>query len=121
MSKEIAMFRVLVRMICVLMVWACVAPAAASGQNAREARVQVTVVDPSGLVVPEAVVTIIGLEPATQALTLPAARTTDKGVAIIERVPPGRYSVRAEFPGFDLGLLRDIRVRAGDSRHVVVL
>lgn len=30
--------------------------------------------------------------------------------------------VRLTGPGFDLGLLRDIRVRAGgDSRHVVVL
>jgi hypothetical protein len=110
----------LIRLICFLTAWTIgVLPAAA--QNAREGRVQVTVVDPSGLVVPEAVVTIIGLEPSTQALTLPEVRTTDKGIAILERVTPGRYSVRAEFPGFDLGLLRDIRVRAGDNRHVVVL
>jgi hypothetical protein len=110
----------LIRLICFLTAWTIgVLPAAA--QDAREGRVQVTVVDPSGLVVPEAVVTIIGLEPSTQALTLPEVRTTDKGIAILERVTPGRYSVRAEFPGFDLGLLRDIRVRAGDNRHVVVL
>ena len=114
--------RVLVLVICLFSF--CVAglvPSAAHAQAAREGRVQVTVVDPSGLVVPEAVVTIIGLEPSTQAVTLPEVRTTDKGVAIVERVPPGRYSVRAEFPGFDLGLLRDIRVRAGDNRHVVIL
>ena len=116
------MRRVLVRVVCLITLgFTSLAPAVASAQAAREGRVQVTVVDPSGLVVPEAVVTIIGLEPSTQALTLPEVRTTDKGVAIVERVPPGRYSIRAEFPGFDLGLLRDIRVRAGDNRHVVIL
>jgi hypothetical protein len=120
--KEISMRRALRRVMCVMAAGAaCLMPGAAAAQNARDGRVQVTVVDPSGLVVPEAVVTIVGLEAATQTLTLPDVRTTDKGIAIIERVPPGRYSVRAEFPGFDLGLLRDIRVRAGDNRHVVVL
>ena len=116
------MRRALSGVICLAM--ACTAvimPAVAAAQAARDARVQVTVVDPSGLVVPEAVVTIVGLEPATQVLTLPEVRTTDKGLAILERVPPGRYSIRAEFPGFDLGLLRDIRVRAGENRHVVIL
>ena len=111
---------VFIRLICFVAVWTvCALPAVA--QTARESRVQVTVVDPSGLVVPEAVVTLVGIEPATQAVTLPEVRTTDKGLAILERVPPGRYSVRAEFPGFDLGLLRDIRVRAGENRHVVIL
>ena len=111
--------RVITGAICLIILG--LVPSGALAQAAREGRVQVTVVDPSGLVVPEAVVTIIGLEPSTQLLTPPEVRTTDKGVAIIERVPPGRYSVRAEFPGFDLGLLRDIRVRAGDNRHVVIL
>ena len=97
-------------------------PIPALSQAARDARVQVTVVDPSGLVVPEAEVTLVGLEPATQAVTLAPMKTTDKGIAILERVTPGRYSISAEFPGFDIGLLRDIRVRAGgESRHVVVL
>jgi hypothetical protein len=100
---------------------AILVPALASAQAPRDARVQVTVVDPSGLIVPEATVTLVGLEPSTQAVTPAPARTTEKGIAIIERVTPGRYSISAEFPGFDLGLLRDIRVRAGESRHVVIL
>ena len=29
--------------------------------------------------------------------------------------------MRAEFPGFDAGLLKEVRVRAGDNRHVIVL
>src|SRR5919106_1223816 len=110
----------LIRMICLVTAWT-VSALPVVAQTAREGRVQVTVVDPSGLIVPEAVVTLVGLDPNTQALTLPEVRTTEKGIALIERVPPGRYSVRAEFPGFDLGLLRDIRVRAGENRHVVIL
>src|SRR5687768_13716937 len=112
------MVRLFIRLICLL---AVLFPALASAQTPRDARVQVTVVDPSGLIVPEATVTLVGLEPSTQAITPAPARTTDKGIAIIERVAPGRYSISAEFPGFELGLLRDIRVRAGESRHVVIL
>ena len=97
------------------------APVLASAQTPRDARVQVTVVDPSGLVVPGTTVTLVGLEAATQSVTVPPATTTEKGIALVERVAPGRYSIRAEFPGFDLGLLRDVRIRAGESRHVVVL
>src|SRR5688572_3892739 len=116
------MVRASCRALGALMVGICLlAPVDAAAQAARDARVQVTVVDPSGLVVPEAAVTLVGLEPATQVVVLPEAKTTDKGIAIVERVTPGRYSIRAEFPGFDLGLLRDIRVRAGESRHVVIL
>ena len=112
------MFRLFIRAVCLI---AILVPAAASAQAARDARVQVTVVDPSGLIVPEATVTLVGLESSTQAVTLAPARTSDKGIALIERVTPGRYSISAEFPGFELGLLRDIRVRAGESRHVVIL
>ena len=90
-------------------------------QAPREARVQVTVVDQTGGVVPNATVKLTGLEAATQARTVEPGTTGANGIAILERVAPGRYSITAEFPGFDLGLLRDIRVRAGDSRHVVVL
>lgn len=109
-----------------LMAFVCVAalllvPCAAAAQTARTARVQVTVVDPSGAVIPEASVDIVGLEDATQKISIPQAKTTGSGVAQFDAVVPGRYSIRATFPGFDIGLLRDVRIRAGDSRHVVVL
>ncbi len=96
-------------------------PAGLQAQPARTARVQVTVVDPSSAVVPDATVDLVGLEQATQSVTVPSGKTSGAGVAIIEGVAPGRYSIRASFPGFDLGLLRDVRLRAGDNRHVVVL
>src|SRR5688500_7559419 len=90
-------------------------------QAPRAARVQVTVVDQTGGVAPNVTGKLTGLATATQARTVEPATTAANGIAILERVAPGRYSITAEFPGFDLGLLRDIRVRAGESRHVVVL
>ena len=48
-------------------------------------------------------------------------KTSDKGAATIESVPPGRYSIQAAFPGFELGLLKEVRLRSGDNKHVVVL
>ena len=39
-------------------------------------------------------------------------KTTDKGVATIDRLLPGRYRIQAEFPGFEIGVLPDVRVRA---------
>jgi hypothetical protein len=49
------------------------------------------------------------------------AKTTDKGVAAIDGLLPGRYAIQAEFPGFEAGTLRDVRVRRGDNKQVVVL
>ena len=110
------------RLLCLAaLIAASVMPAPAGAQAPGDSRVQVTVVDPSGAVVPDATVTLVGLEAATQALAVPAAKTNERGIALLERVRPGRYTISAEFPGFALGLLRDIRARAGESRHVVVL
>ncbi|HEY7497433.1 MAG TPA: TonB-dependent receptor [Vicinamibacterales bacterium] len=107
---------------CVFALAACLWPAALFAQAARPGKLQVTVVDPSGAIVQDATVTLVALEPAAAPAALAPIKTSDKGVAILESVPPGRYSIRAEFPGFDMGLLRDIRVRsAGESKHVVVL
>lgn len=85
------------------------------------ARVIVTVVDPSGAVVPDATVKLVGLDDAAKAATIDPVKSSDKGIATIENVPPGRYSIQAEFPGFELGLLKDLRLKAGDNKHVIVL
>ena len=102
----------------ILTVLAAAHPALA---QAPRARLMVTVVDPSGAVIPEAEVTLVGLEDATKAAAVAPAKTTDKGIATIENVAPGRYSIQASFPGFELGLVRDVRLRGGDNKHVVVL
>ena len=48
-------------------------------------------------------------------------KSNDKGIAQFDNVVIGRYAIQAEFPGFDLGLLRDIRIKSGDNKHVLVL
>jgi hypothetical protein len=82
----------------------------------------VTVADPSGGVIPNATVVVFG--PDADATTKPAAPapvvTSAEGVAMIARLAPGRYTIQAEFNGFDTGILRDVRVRRGDRKHVTV-
>jgi hypothetical protein len=87
-------------------------------QPAREARVAVTVVDQTGAIIQNATVT---LTPITDQKPLPAATTNEKGVATVGGLVPGRYSIQAEFPGFEPRLLKDVQLRAGDNRQGVVL
>jgi hypothetical protein len=103
-----------------LLVVVCL-PTIARAQDVRPSRVQVTVVDPSGGGIPGAVVTLTGLEPHPQSVAL-RATTNNTGVAVLDRVVPGRYRVEATFAGFDAGLIPEVRTRPGaDSRHVVTL
>jgi hypothetical protein len=81
----------------------------------------VMVVDPSGAVLPEASVTVAGLDDATKAAALAPAKTTSNGAVTFPRLVPGRYSIHAEFPGFEPGTLPDIRVNRGDNKQTVVL
>lgn len=109
------------RTLCAAVLGLGLAPSILEAQAPPSARVTVTVVDPSGAVVPNATVSLVGLEPATRAKTVAPVKSTDKGVATIESTAPGRYSITAEFPGFDLGLLRSVTLRPGDNKHVVIL
>jgi hypothetical protein len=93
----------------------------AFAQATREGRLIVTVVDQSNAVLPGATVTAMGSEDATAKVTLAPVQTQTNGIATVPAVPPGRYNIQAEFPGFDSGVLKDVRVRAGDNRHVVIL
>src|SRR4051812_22142776 len=95
-------------------------PGRAGAQPPADGRLTVTVVDPSRAVIPNATVTLIRLDGSPEAKPLPPAITTDKGAAILEGLIPGRYSIRAEFAGFEPGILRDVRLTRGDNKHVVV-
>ena len=87
------------------------APSLARAQGA-DGRLIVTVVDTSGAVVPGAKVTVSSLDDGARAATFAPVTTTDKGVATVEGLLPGRYRVQAEFPGFEIGILPEVRVRA---------
>jgi hypothetical protein len=93
----------------------------AFAQTPKDGRLVITVTDQTGAVVQGASVTVVGLEPATKAATIAPTKTSDKGIATVDGLVLGRYSVQAEFPGFQLGLLTDLRVKSGDNKHVVVL
>jgi hypothetical protein len=93
----------------------------AFAQPARTARLVVTVADPSGAIIPNASVTLAGLEDITKASTVPEMKTTEKGQATFEGLPPGRYSIQGQFSGFETGLLKEVRLRAGDNKHLVIL
>ena len=95
-------------------------PSLARAQGA-EGRLIVTVVDTSGAVVPGAKVTVGSLDDGARAAAFSPIATTDKGVATLEGLLPGRYRVQAEFPGFEIGVLPEVRIRRGDNKHVLVL
>jgi Carboxypeptidase regulatory-like domain len=93
----------------------------AAAQTAPAAKLLITVVDPSGGVLADATITIVGTEPATKAVTLDPMKADAKGQATMDKLVPGRYTVKAEFPGFMPAELKDQRLRPGDNKHVLVL
>ncbi len=114
------MTRLAVVVFSLVLVWVLWSPAALA-QAPRDGRLIITVVDQTTAVIPGAVVTVVGLDDAGKKKTIEPAKTSEKGVATFDHVAPGRYAVKGEFPGFDIGLLRDVRVKAGDNKHLLVL
>jgi hypothetical protein len=104
-----------------LVLFAILLAASASAQTPATGTLKVTVVDPSSAVVNDATVTVTGAENATSGVTIPSVHTTEGGVATIPNLKPGRYSVKAEFPGFEPRVLADVRIRAGENKQVAVL
>jgi hypothetical protein len=95
--------------------------ATAAAQQTRETRMLITVIDQTNAVIPGATVTVIGAEPATQKSEHLPVQTTQTGLATVTGLTPGRYTARAEFQGFFPGVLKEVRLRAGDNRHIIVL
>ncbi|HET9368798.1 MAG TPA: carboxypeptidase regulatory-like domain-containing protein [Vicinamibacterales bacterium] len=91
----------------------------------ERSRLLVTVADPSGAVIPNARVTVTAVDAGATAAATPAgprtATTADTGVATIGDLAPGRYTIQAEFPGFETVTIRDFRVRAGDNKRSIAL
>ncbi|HEY3883622.1 MAG TPA: carboxypeptidase-like regulatory domain-containing protein, partial [Vicinamibacterales bacterium] len=105
-----------------LVVTAILAPSGVSAQQpARSVRLQIVVRDPSGAIIPNAAVTIVGSETRTAAVAGQAAATDSHGIATIDALSTGRYSVTVSFPGFETRTLTDVRVRAGDNHREVTL
>lgn len=99
---------------------ASAAPAAVS-QTARDTRLRVVVFDPSGAVIPGALVRVSGAEERTRALVRADLPADEQGVAVAQGLTPGRYDVEVAFPGFETAVVTGVRVRAGDNRREVTL
>jgi hypothetical protein len=99
-----------------------VQPAAAAQAPGQRGRLVVTVVDQTNAIIPGAQVSAAPMDPSPASGTpAPPAPTDERGQITIDALVPGRYTIRAEFPGFETRILSDVRVRAGDNKHVVVL
>ena len=92
----------------------------ALAQDTRQARLLLTVVDQSGGILPNAVVTAVRADDPAKAVIGPV-KTDEKGQATLEKLTPGVYTIEAEFPGFEKRVLKDTRLRAGENKHVAVL
>jgi hypothetical protein len=90
-------------------------------QSPLPARLLVTVMDPTNGVLPGAVVTVTADNPTGGHSAVAPARTSSAGLATITDLAPGRYTITAEFPGFDVGTLKSLQLRSGDNKHVIVL
>jgi hypothetical protein len=99
----------------------CLGAVRAFAQAPPTGTLRVTVVDPSNAVVVGATVTVTGSEPATSTVTAAPVKSVEAGVATIPNLPPGRYTVKAEFPGFETRVLNEVRIRPGDNKQVALL
>jgi len=78
-------------------------------------RLEVTVVDQTGGVLPAAQVTVTREEAAAERTFSAPVPATDRGIATFEGLAEGRYVIEARFPGFETVTVRNVRVRAGEE------
>lgn len=97
------------------------APARSSAQAQQTGTLVLTVVDSTGAVLPGATVTVTGIEPGNKATAIEPVKASDQGVATLPKLAPGRYSVQAEFAGFETRQLPDVRIRSGNNKQVIML
>ena len=88
--------------------------------SADPARLVVTVADQTGGVIPNAKVTVTAQDAAKPTAAIAPVTTAESGIATVERLAPGRYTIQAEFPGFETATVRDVRVGAGDNNRRTV-
>jgi Carboxypeptidase regulatory-like domain len=102
-----------------LSVFAVDSPAVAQ-QRSPSATLRIVVHDPSGAVIPGAVVHVASGDGTS--VTGPIETTSDgQGVAVAAGLDPGRYTITVSFPGFETRRLTDVRLRAGETKRDVTL
>jgi len=109
------------RFVCawvLVMVSLSVPPAAAQG---RRSRLIVAVADQTGAVIQQATVTVTRQEGGAGMPPILPVHTGEEGVAVVDGLVDGRYTIQVEFPGFATFVLQDVRVRGGDTRRRITL
>src|SRR5262245_5691092 len=92
----------------------------ASAQPQQSATLKLTVVDPTGAVLAGAGVVVAGSDDATRAIRK-EGQTDAEGVATVPGLTPGRYFIEASFPAFETRQLKDVRLRNGDNKQLLLL
>jgi len=115
--------RVAIALLVCALTWFAHPPVARAQTPTPTARLLVTVVDTTGGVLPTASVTLTRTDVPTGATLAPMKPViaSDKGIAAFENLPLGTYSITAEFNGFQPNTLKDVKLKAGDNKHVLVL
>ena len=107
-----------------LVMWCLAATLVAPGSAAAQASsgtLRVVVQDPSGAVIPGALVQVRGAEGATQSIVRTDIPSDAQGIALVPDLAPGRYDIEASFPGFETRVVPDVRVKTGDNRRSLTL
>jgi hypothetical protein len=92
----------------------------AADAQGRPAKLLLTIVDQTGAVIPDAVVTVTRAgDPAKNVIGPVKSNAT--GLATLDGLTPGVYLIQTEFPGFEPRVMKDIRLRAGDNKQVAIL
>ena len=68
---------------------------------------------------PAAIVTVTALD-ATAKSGIEPAKTTDEGIATVAGLPQGRYTIQAEFPGFQTHLPKPVGEAGGGMANAIV-
>jgi len=114
------MFRALLAT-CVTTLTLVAGPPSAEAQRAQTGSLRLVVKDPSGGVIPGAVVQVRGVEDRTASVMKNDLRSDGQGVATADDLVPGRYSLEVTFAGFETLVVPDVRIRAGENRRDAVL
>jgi hypothetical protein len=100
---------------------ACLLSGDAFAQEDRNGSLLVTVLDETRGVLPGASVTFAAIDPSNRGAAAATAPTNQQGQVRFENLTPGRYTLTAEFSGFQTRTVPDVRIRSGENRQVVVL
>ena len=109
------------KLTCMAIACLVAAATAAAQQRTDTASLRIVVKDPSGAVIPGALVQVKGAEERTATVTRADLPSDGQGIAVADGLTPGRYAVQVSFPGFETLTLPDVRLRAGETRRDVVL